>query len=310
MAINDFKVRHGIVVGPDDFSVDVSTDTATFADGYVVNIGTDRVLKQTDNISELTNDSGYLVSKADVDALGVDAGTLDSINSSSFVRTDQDNTITAKHTIIGTGELLTLGNGLLDSADAWIGFGNGATSVSWQIRYQGSTSGPDGNELQFLSTSTSNGFQLDHLGTIETVGAGVWTGNGSGLNSVNATTLDSIDSSQFLRSDQDDIMDGNYSINGNLTVNGVANIYGNFINFVTGTDTDARIEVTDENPDGAGGEFIFWGDGVAKNAKVYAKVYEGDKIKILSTDYQNAARNEGVTVEYNALSKSLDYNFF
>jgi len=363
MAINDFKVRHGIVVGPDDFSVDVSTDTATFADGYVVNIGTDRVLKQTDNISELTNDLEYLVSKADVDALGVNAGTLNSItstqflrsdvdgtvsgnltvsgatgpavfsviadndnsneddtatirlsqdggqvtgawgfdsnnvmyfentsietsvkiidfrtsygvvradgnlifhagnsepysnieknklsniennatadqtkfdidalnidadtldgvNSSQFLRTDQNNIITAKHTIIGTGELLRLGNSLLDSADAWIVFGHLPGAYNWKIGYQGSTGGADGNELQFLSSFSTNGFQLDHLGNIETVGSGVWTGNGSGLNSVNATTLDGIDSSSFVRSDQDDTLDGTYTVTGDLTING------------------------------------------------------------------------------------------
>jgi len=88
----------------------------------------------------------------------------------------------------------------------------------------------------------------------------------------------------------------------------VANIYGNFINFITGT--DARIEVDDNNVDGTGVLFTFWGDGESGNAKLKAEVYEGDKIKTLATDYQNAARNEGVTVEYNESSKSLEYNFF
>jgi hypothetical protein len=33
-------------------------------------------------------------------------------------------------------------------------------------------------------------------------------------------------------------------------------------------------------------------------------------VRTLDTKYENAARNEGVTVEYNESSKSLDYNFF
>jgi hypothetical protein len=33
-------------------------------------------------------------------------------------------------------------------------------------------------------------------------------------------------------------------------------------------------------------------------------------VRTLDTKYENAARTEGVTVEYNESSKSLDYNFF
>ena len=125
---------------------------------------------------------------------------------------------------------------------------------------------------------------------------------------IEAGTLDGLNSTQFLRSDADDIMDGSYSVTGDLTVNGVANIYGNFLNFITGA--DARIEVNDANDDGTGALFTFWGDSASGNAKLKAEVYEGHKVKTLSTDYQNSARNEGVTVEYNESSKSLEYNFF
>ena len=60
MATKDFKVRNGLIVGQDDFTIDVSTDTADFASGYTVNIGTNRVLKQSDNVSELVNDAAYI----------------------------------------------------------------------------------------------------------------------------------------------------------------------------------------------------------------------------------------------------------
>ena len=121
--------------------------------------------------------------KADIDSLNIDANTLGSVSNSQFVRTDQDSTITAKHTISGIGELLVLGDGSLDNADAWIRIGNGSdvSDLNWLIKYQGSTSDNDGNELQLISHSTGHGFQLDHLGNIETVGNGVWTGDGSGL---------------------------------------------------------------------------------------------------------------------------------
>ena len=69
MATQDFKVKNGLLVGPDDFAIDISADTANFATGYTVNIGTDRVLKQGDNISELVNDSNF------IDLLALSAGT-------------------------------------------------------------------------------------------------------------------------------------------------------------------------------------------------------------------------------------------
>lgn len=58
-----------------------------------------------------------------------------------------------------------------------------------------------------------------------------------------------------------------------LTLNGSLSVYGNFINFVSGT--DARIQVTDANPDDTGAEYIFWGDGVSGNAKLIAEVFQG-----------------------------------
>ena len=69
MATQDFKVKNGLLVGPDDFAIDISADTANFATGYTVNIGTDRILKQGDNISELVNDSNF------IDLLALSGGT-------------------------------------------------------------------------------------------------------------------------------------------------------------------------------------------------------------------------------------------
>jgi hypothetical protein len=85
-------------------------------------------------------------------------------------------------------------------------------------------------------------------------------------------------------------------------------VYGNTINFISGT--SARIEVTDVDTANTGSEFVFYGDDTEGNAKLKANEYEGDTVRTYKTSYTNTARTEGVDVEYNDNSKSLDYNFF
>jgi len=75
----------------------------------------------------------------------------------------------------------------------------------------------------------------------------------TGAKASDSDKLDSLNSTQFVRSDTDDTMSGSYTMTGNLTV---------------------------------------------------------PSVRTLDTKYQNAARTEGVTVEYNETSKSLEYNFF
>ena len=355
MAIKDFKVRNGIVVGPDDFSVDVSTDTASFADGYVVNIGTDRVLKQTDNISELTNDSGYLVSKADVDALGVDAGTLDSITSTQFLRSDQDGTVSGNLTVSGgTGPavfsviadsdninendtatiVLSQDGGLVTGA--W-GFdsnnvmyfeslvGTGAATIDFRTNNGGTARVNDnlifhaGNSRPYSTTEQNKLSNIEDNATRDQTKFDI-----DALN-IDADTLDGVNSSQFLRSDVSNLYTG-------VSLTLVNEIAWQVSSANTALQrADARIDGTDEarlhcygrNTGASSTRFRqAWYDGssyvnvdvisgvVTVDGGIKAEVYEGDKIKTLSTDYQNAARNEGVTVEYNESSKSLDYNFF
>ena len=60
MATSDFKIKKGLQVGPGDFSIDIDNDTAAFASGFTINIGTDTVLTNADNVSSLTNDANYI----------------------------------------------------------------------------------------------------------------------------------------------------------------------------------------------------------------------------------------------------------
>lgn len=131
-----------------------------------------------------------------------------------------------------------------------------------------------------------------------------------------------------------------------LQVNGQLAVYGNFLNFITGT--DARIEVTDGNTDSAGSEFIFWGDGISANAKLIAEVFQGrlkgiadeaeyatnagsldgvNSTQFLRSDtddvmlgeldhkdnassYSSADGSEGCKIQYNATNQSMEFNFF
>jgi hypothetical protein len=93
MATQDFKVKNGLVVGPNDFDINISTDVATFASGYTVNIGTNRVLKQGDNISELVNDASY------IDLTGLSGGTgVTYDNTTGVISIGQDVATTASVT--------------------------------------------------------------------------------------------------------------------------------------------------------------------------------------------------------------------
>jgi len=81
-------------------------------------------------------------------------------------------TMTGTLNIRSKGELIDLTDPSLASNDAWISMGNvdvSSSTYAWQIRYMGTTSGVDGNELRFASThgSSPKYWQMDHLGNFE-----------------------------------------------------------------------------------------------------------------------------------------------
>ena len=125
----------------------------------------------------------------------------------------------------------------IDNGNNGITFNNGTDGIA--VTYSGSI------DLAFTST----GIDFKRAPTVN--GEDIWyagnDGTGSGLD---ADLLDGIDSGSFVRSDQNDTMDGDYIITGNLTVQGTRvevqsetvliadNIITLNSNFTTGTPTE------------------------------------------------------------------------
>ena len=177
---------------------------------------------------------------------GLDADTVDGIQAASFLRSDATDSLTGLVHIDRTGELLYAGSST--DVDKWIKLGNYGSTAEWMIKFVGSTSNEDGNELRFESSWTGKYVQLDHLGNFEyfdgTSTHKVWTGANDGSGSgLDADLLDGLDSSQFLRSDVSDTMTGNLGI-------GTAPAYTFEVNKDAGTGLISRIY--NSNADGQG----------------------------------------------------------
>ena len=90
------------------------------------------------------------------------------------------------------------------------------------IRFYANTQGLDilyNNSSRLSITSTGNDFTGLANTTIEGFRILTTADEGSG-NGLDADTIDGLDSTQFLRSDQDDTMAGSLTIQGDLTVSG------------------------------------------------------------------------------------------
>ena len=146
--------------------------------------------------------------KADIDALNIDADTVDSLHASSFLRSDANDTYTG---------LLSLGSAAsrIDGSD-----GFPLVQVNSNRAYFGSTS----RSTTTLASNSSTGAKANVSGTDYTIWHAGNDGSGSGLD---ADTVDGIQASSFLRSDADDTIDGN------LTIGGTAHIAmqeGHYVN--------------------------------------------------------------------------------
>jgi len=179
-------------------ALDAGEITANFGN---VNIGTSTF---TGNGSGLTN---------------VDATTLDSIDSGSFVRSDADDTITGLLTTSRSGEQLKLSD-TSATGNPYIGFYQGTTRRAY-IQFVDS-----GGILRLASDENNDRLDIGNGTTglqhyVDGTGYTVWTsandGTGSGLD---ADTLDGVNSGSFLRSDANDSFTGTLSGTGSINISG------------------------------------------------------------------------------------------
>ena len=165
---------------------------------------------------------------------------------SKYIRSNADDSTTGIITFengirIGTGSHGTSAN------TAAITFGEGTpTTDSMYLEYDGEGLSGDNNAL-FIRTSKDGSTlaTFKYGGDIvldsnnwSIAADGTFTGNGSGLSGVNATLLDSINSSQFLRSDESDTTTGRLTIqtSGDPTIGGTTPTNG-YLVLTNGTQT-------------------------------------------------------------------------
>jgi len=196
-------------VGDATINVTVVNDSHTHSDSTITSVDWSKILNKPSPTITLSGDvsgSGTMTDMGDVTINVVvdqaaNADKLDNLDSSQFLRSDTDDTMTGLLTLHKSGEVLRIGgDSILNSNDAWIYFGN--ADYAWRIKYVSSTSGNGGNELRLESTSTGKYLQIDHDGNIEYYDGSaiqkIWhsgnDGSGSGLD---ADKLDGKHASDF-----------------------------------------------------------------------------------------------------------------
>ena len=142
---------------------------------------------------------------------GLDADTLDGISSGNFVRSDQGDTMGGQYTIsTAANEKLTLSG----SSSPFIRFEEGTTDKAY-IQWDAGAGefilvNQETNDY-FRIGSGSNGLKYSYDGSNATVWHTGNDGSGSGLD---ADTVDGIQASNFLRSDQADTASGDITFSG------------------------------------------------------------------------------------------------
>ncbi len=119
------------------------------------------------------------------------------------ITTDENQTITSRKKITGTGELIKFGDYQLNGQDGWMTLGNESSHV-WRIKYVGSTDGVDGNEFRIESGVTGKYYQMDHNGNMEYFDGStthkIWNGSNDGAGSgLDADTIDGLESRDFVQ---------------------------------------------------------------------------------------------------------------
>jgi len=182
-----------------------------FSDITVTGIATCGVVTGAIYYGDGSNLTGIDISGSGANLTDVNATTLDSIDSGSFLRSDTDDDgqgFGSRGNLNSTGD-----SGLLILNGSRLGFDQSGTR-SWTVKASGGNLNVDSGD-----------------------GVGSLTGQ------INASTLDSIDSSSFLRSDADDTYSGNLTINGFLAPTGT-NVTQNLkLRGGTTASTDAGISI-------------------------------------------------------------------
>jgi hypothetical protein len=252
MATSDFKVKKGLQVGSGDFNVDIDNNTAAFANGYTVTIGSDTVITNADNVSELTNDANY-ITLTDISASG-DITYNNTTGVISFTqRTDQQ----VRNLFSGTGDIT------YESANGQISFNNTTGYIT----------------LTDLSGGT--GITYDNTTGEFSIAQNIATDQDVTFNTVTATDKILTDTITATGAGTDVTVDDNLIVSGNLTVNGTTTT----LNTATLTVEDLNIVLANGAADAAAAN----GSGITIDGADATLTYAatGDKFvmnKTLDTD--------------------------
>ena len=149
----------------------------------------------------------------------VDADTVDGINSTSFLRSDADDTATGLITVSRSGEMLKLADSS-STGSPYIGLWQASTRRAY-IQYTDT-----GDVLQLANEGGSTRLDIDGgVGGLKFIEGSneytVWhSGNDGAGSGLNADTVDGISSGSFLRSDTNDSFSGTISGTGDINISG------------------------------------------------------------------------------------------
>ena len=154
--------------------------------------------------------------KADIDALGINAATLDSLDSTQFLRSDANDTATGVVTfdndsginvVYSTSDTTNItGYGIISNRAAF--YLRPTTDNSYTLYVGGSDASYDWSSIE-LKVGNNNNVNIN--------GNTVWhAGNDGSGSTLDADLLDGVQGSSYLRSDTDDTFTGTLTLSGNL----------------------------------------------------------------------------------------------
>ena len=183
------------------------------------------------NNNAITNGAGYITS-----ADGGNAATLDSLDSTQFVRSDASDTMSGTYTISTSADQKLI---LAGSTNPYIRFQEGTTNKAY-IQW-------DGSQLILVNQESSDYLRIGSglnglIYQADGVSGTVWhSGNDGGGSGLNADLLDSINATSFLRSDTADTATADITFSGGA---GAATIAANSdIRFTSGSWTGEATKI-------------------------------------------------------------------